>query len=70
MACGVPVAKCRAGVWIYRGTIDKLNDKGLRTHLSMEEFINNVKEIGIAIASQTGNLARQIKVYALRMLQP
>jgi pyrimidine-nucleoside phosphorylase len=68
-ACGVPVAKMSGrGLGFTGGTIDKLESiKGLRTHLSMEEFINNVKEIGIAIASQTGNLAPADKqLYALR----
>jgi pyrimidine-nucleoside phosphorylase len=68
-ACGVPVAKMSGrGLGFTGGTIDKLESiKGLRTHLSMEEFINNVREIGIAISSQTGNLApADKKLYALR----
>lgn len=68
-ACGVPVAKMSGrGLGFTGGTIDKLESvKGLGTHLRMEEFINNVKEIGIAIASQTGNLApADKKLYALR----
>lgn len=68
-ACGVPVAKMSGrGLGFTGGTIDKLESvKGLGTHLSMEEFINNVKEMGIAIASQTGNLApADKKLYALR----
>jgi pyrimidine-nucleoside phosphorylase len=68
-ACGVPVAKMSGrGLGFTGGTIDKLESiKGLETQLSMEEFIGNVKEIGIAIASQTGNLApADKKLYALR----
>ncbi|MGE5612981.1 MAG: thymidine phosphorylase [Bacillota bacterium] len=68
-ACGVPVAKMSGrGLGFTGGTIDKLESiKGLRTQLSMEEFIGNVREIGIAIASQTGNLApADKKLYALR----
>jgi len=68
-ACGVPVAKMSGrGLGHTGGTIDKLESiRGLRTSLSREEFIKNVKEIGIAIAGQTGNLApADKKLYALR----
>jgi pyrimidine-nucleoside phosphorylase len=68
-ACGVPVAKMSGrGLGHTGGTIDKLESiKGFRTSLTKEEFINSVKEIGIAIAGQTGNLApADKKLYALR----
>lgn len=68
-ACGVPVAKMSGrGLGHTGGTIDKLEAvKGFRTALTSGEFINNVKEIGIAIAGQTGNLApADKKLYALR----
>jgi pyrimidine-nucleoside phosphorylase len=54
--------------WYTGGTIDKLEAiKGFRTSLSRSEFINGVKEIGIAISGQTGNLApADKKLYALR----
>lgn len=68
-ACGVPVAKMSGrGLGHTGGTIDKLESiKGFRTSLDREEFIKNVKEIGIALAGQTGNLApADKKLYALR----
>ncbi len=68
-ACGVPVAKMSGrGLGHTGGTIDKLEAmKGFRTALTREEFINNVREIGIVIAGQTGNLApADKKLYALR----
>lgn len=68
-SCGVPVAKMSGkGLGHTGGTIDKLEAiKGLRTSLSRDEFVKNVQEIGIALASQTGNLApADKKLYALR----
>ncbi len=68
-ACGVSVAKMSGrGLGHTGGTIDKLESiPGFRTSLSPKEFITNVKEIGIAVAGQTGNLApADKKLYALR----
>ncbi|MDP4179666.1 MAG: pyrimidine-nucleoside phosphorylase [Bacillota bacterium] len=68
-ACGVPVAKMSGrGLGHTGGTIDKLESiPGFKTSLSIEEFLSNVKEIGISIAGQTGNLApADKKIYALR----
>ena len=68
-ACGVPVAKMSGrGLGHTGGTIDKLESiKGFRTSLSNDEFINNVRSIGLAVAGQTGNLApADKKLYALR----
>ena len=66
---GVPVAKMSGrGLGHTGGTIDKLESiPGFRTSLSREEFVANVKEIGIAVAGQTDNLVpADKKLYALR----
>ncbi|NLM75130.1 MAG: pyrimidine-nucleoside phosphorylase [Clostridiaceae bacterium] len=68
-ACGVPVAKMSGrGLGHTGGTIDKLESiPGFKSGLSREEFINSVKEIGIAVAGQTENLVpADKKLYALR----
>ena len=68
-SCGVPVAKMSGrGLGHTGGTIDKLESiPGFRTGLSPEELISNVKDIGIAVTGQTGNLApADKKLYALR----
>lgn len=68
-SCGVPVAKMSGrGLGHTGGTIDKLESiPGFRTSLSREEFVTNVKEIGIAVAGQTENLVpADKKMYALR----
>lgn len=66
---GVPVAKMSGrGLGITGGTRDKLESiPGYKTQLSEQEFINNVKQIGISLIGQTGNLApADRKIYALR----
>lgn len=66
---GVPVAKMSGrGLGHTGGTIDKLESiPGFCTELSEDEFINTVKDIGLAVAGQTGNLApADKKLYALR----
>ncbi len=66
---GVPVAKMSGrGLGHTGGTVDKLESiPGFRTNLSREEFIRNVREIGIAVAGQTENLVpADKKLYALR----
>jgi len=68
-ACGVPVAKLSGkGLGHTGGTIDKLEAiPGFSTNLSIEDIIKQVKEINVAIASQTQNLTpADGKLYALR----
>lgn len=68
-ALGVPVAKMSGrGLGHTGGTIDKLESfPGFVTGLEEEVFFENVNEIKIAIAGQTGNLApADKKLYALR----
>ncbi|RJR10465.1 pyrimidine-nucleoside phosphorylase [Candidatus Parcubacteria bacterium] len=68
-SCGIPVAKMSGrGLGHTGGTIDKLEAiPGFKTSLTRDEFISNVKEVGISIAAQTGNLApADKKLYALR----
>ncbi len=68
-ACGLKVAKMSGrGLGYTGGTIDKLESiPGFKTDLSKEEFIKQVNDIGVAVASQTGNLVpADKKIYALR----
>ncbi len=68
-ACGVPVAKMSGrGLGHTGGTLDKLESiDGLSVSLTEEAFINQVKEIGLAVIGQTKNLAPADKtLYALR----
>ena len=66
---GVPVAKMSGrGLGYTGGTIDKLESiPGYKVNISEEEFIQNVKRIGISLIGQTINLApADKKIYALR----
>lgn len=68
-ACGVPVAKMSGrGLGHTGGTLDKLESiPGFNTELSGERFLANVKEIGLSVIGQTGNLVpADKKLYALR----
>ncbi|MFV0502790.1 MAG: pyrimidine-nucleoside phosphorylase [Lachnospirales bacterium] len=68
-SCGVPVAKMSGrGLGHTGGTLDKIESiEGAEISMSMEQFIKQVNEIGIAVAGQTGNLApADKKLYALR----
>ena len=66
---GIPVAKMSGrGLGFTGGTIDKLESiPGYNTGVEVEEFIEDVKKIGISVIGQTGNLApADKKLYALR----
>lgn len=66
---GIPVAKMSGrGLGFTGGTVDKLQSiPGYNTNLSTEQFIKQIKEIGISMISQTLNLApADKKIYALR----
>ena len=68
-ACGVPVAKMSGrGLGHTGGTIDKMESiPGLETSLDTEKFFSIVKDTGISIIGQTGNIApADKKLYALR----
>ncbi|QTL98487.1 pyrimidine-nucleoside phosphorylase [Iocasia frigidifontis] len=68
-SAGVPVAKLSGrGLGHTGGTIDKLESiPGFKTSLSREEFINNVNNVGVAVAGQTANLTpADKKLYGLR----
>lgn len=68
-ACGLPVGKMSGrGLGFSGGTLDKLESiPGYRTDLSKEEFIHQLKTLGIVLTGQTGDLApADGKLYALR----
>lgn len=68
-AASIPVAKMSGRCLGHTGgTLDKLESiSGLTVDLTQEKFFNQVKEIGIAVISQTGNLVpADRKIYALR----
>ena len=66
---GIPVAKMSGrGLGYTGGTADKLEAiPGYNVVLDEKQFIENVKEIGISLITQTANLApADKKIYALR----
>ena len=66
---GVPVAKMSGrGLGFTGGTVDKLASiPGYQTTIDKEQFIQNIKQIGISMISQTLNLVpADKKLYALR----
>jgi pyrimidine-nucleoside phosphorylase len=68
-ACGVPVGKMSGrGLGHTGGTLDKLESiPGYRIELSRDEFIEQVREIGLAVVGQTADLVPADKaIYALR----
>ncbi len=68
-ACGIPIAKLSGrGLGHTGGTIDKLESiPGFKTDLDIEDLIKKVKDVGLAIGSQTKRLTpADGKLYALR----
>lgn len=68
-SCGCSVAKMSGrGLGYTGGTIDKLESiPGFKVNLTKEEFTSQIKSIGMAITSQTEDIAlADKKIYALR----
>jgi len=68
-ALGIPVAKMSGrGLGFTGGTRDKLESiPGYKTEISVEEFIDNVNNVGISLIGQTADIApADKKIYALR----
>lgn len=68
-ACGLPVGKMSGrGLGFTGGTLDKIESiPGFRVNLSQEEFIRLLRDEGLVLAGQSGDLApADGKLYALR----
>ena len=66
---GISVAKMSGrGLGFTGGTADKLESiPGYKTEIDIDKFVNNVKDIGISMITQTLNLApADKKIYSLR----
>ncbi|NPA92702.1 MAG: thymidine phosphorylase [Chloroflexi bacterium] len=69
VAAGVPVGKMSGrGLGFSGGTLDKMESiPGYRTNLTTEEFLTQLKEVGIVLTGQSADLApADGKLYALR----
>jgi pyrimidine-nucleoside phosphorylase len=68
-ACGLPVGKMSGrGLGFSGGTLDKMESiPGYNTHLTREQFLAQLREIGLVLTGQSGDLApADGKLYALR----
>jgi pyrimidine-nucleoside phosphorylase len=68
-ACGVPFGKMSGrGLGHTGGTLDKLESiSGYRSELTIEELVDQVRDVGLAIVGQTGDLVPADKLlYGLR----
>jgi pyrimidine-nucleoside phosphorylase len=68
-ACGLPVAKMSGrGLGFTGGTLDKLESiPGFRVNLTTEEFLEQLRTIGLVLSGQTADLApADGKLYSLR----
>lgn len=69
VACGVPVGKMSGrGLGFSGGTLDKMESiPGFRTDLSKDEFLKQLREVGMVLTGQTSDLApADGRLYALR----
>jgi pyrimidine-nucleoside phosphorylase len=68
-ACGLPVGKLSGrGLGFSGGTLDKLESiPGFRTQLTTDEFIEQLRRVGLVLSGQSADLApADGKLYALR----